>query len=87
MILQIAWCARCRTAFTFTGTRVERTEPGRLAVRHDCGAFNELAPNGLSEDGHELYVVSRYGLSRETNYRESVRYILRRFRRGSRNAK
>jgi len=42
----------------FTGARVEREEGGKLAVRHsDCGALNEIAPNGMSEDGRELYRV------------------------------
>jgi hypothetical protein len=59
MSLQLLWCARCRTAFTFTGTRAERTPGGgKLTVRHqDCGALNELAPNGRSEDGRELWKV------------------------------
>jgi hypothetical protein len=58
MPLQILWCARCSTAFTFTGARVERTQGGKLTVRHqDCGALNELAPNGTSEDGDELWKV------------------------------
>jgi hypothetical protein len=56
--LQILWCARCRTAFTFTGARAERAAGGKLAVRHlDCGALNELAPNGTSEYGGELWKV------------------------------
>jgi hypothetical protein len=54
--VQILLCARCRTAFTFTGARVERTEAGKLAVRHqDCAALNELASNGMTEGGRELY--------------------------------
>ena len=58
MPLQILWCARCHTAFTFTGARVERTVGGKLAARHtDCGAVNELAPNGTSEAGYELWKV------------------------------
>lgn len=56
--VQILWCAHCRAAFTFTGARVEQTPSGRFAIRHhDCGALNELAPNGTSEDGHELWKV------------------------------
>jgi hypothetical protein len=55
---QILWCARCHTVFTFTGARVERTAGGKLARRHeDCGALNELPPNGESEDGSELWKV------------------------------
>ena len=57
MPLQLLWCARCRTAFTFTGARVERARGGKLAIRHECGALNELAPNGKSEDGYELWKV------------------------------
>jgi hypothetical protein len=58
MPLQILWCASCRTVFTFTGARVERTPDGRLAVRHqDCGALNEIVPYGTSEDRRELYKV------------------------------
>ena len=57
MPLQILWCARCRTAFTFTGARVERTGGGKLAVRHECGARNEIASNGMSEAGYELWKV------------------------------
>ena len=58
MLLQILWCARCHTAFTFTGARVERVADGKLTVRHqDCGALNEIAPYGTSEDGRELYKV------------------------------
>ena len=62
--LQILWCARCSCAFTFTGARVERTQGGKLAVRHldlECGALNELAANGRVENGHELYKVMRGG--------------------------
>ena len=30
----------------------------KLAIRHlQCGALNELAPHGVSEDGHELWKV------------------------------
>jgi hypothetical protein len=55
---QILWCAHCRTAFTFAGARVEHAQGGRLAVRHlECGAVNEIAPNGTSEDGYELWRV------------------------------
>jgi hypothetical protein len=55
---QILWCARCRTAFTFTGARVERAAAGRVAVRHqDCGALNELAPSGERERGREQWKV------------------------------
>jgi hypothetical protein len=57
MSLQFLWCARCRTAFTFTGARVERATGGKAAVRHKCGALNELAPNGTSEDGDKLWKV------------------------------
>jgi hypothetical protein len=55
---QLLWCARCRTAFIFTGARVERTEGGKLAVRHlDCGALNELALVGRDPDGNDTYRV------------------------------
>jgi hypothetical protein len=58
MPVQILWCARCNTAFTFTGARVESIAGHRLAVPHrDCGALSELAPNGTSEDGYELCKV------------------------------
>ena len=57
MPLQILWCARCRTAFTFTGARVERAAGGKPAVRHECGALNEIAPNGVTKDGQELWKV------------------------------
>jgi hypothetical protein len=58
MPLQILWCARCSTAFTFTGARVERAAGGKLAVRHeDCGALNEIEPRGKSKDGQELWKV------------------------------
>ena len=30
---------------------------GKLGFRHNCGALNELAPNGMSEDGYELWKV------------------------------
>jgi hypothetical protein len=54
----ILWCARCSTGFVFTGAHVERAEGSKLAVRHqECGAQNKLAPNGMSEDGHELWKV------------------------------
>ena len=49
---------RCSTAFVFTGARVEPAPAGKLAVRHeDCGALNELASNGMSEAGYELWKV------------------------------
>jgi hypothetical protein len=51
---QILWCARCKTGFTFTGARVERAIGGKSAIRHECGALNELAPNGVSEDSYGL---------------------------------
>jgi hypothetical protein len=55
---QILWCARCSYAFTFTGARTEHAQGGKLAVRHlDCGALNELVPNGTDEDGNELWKV------------------------------
>jgi hypothetical protein len=58
MSLQFLWCARCHTAFTFTGARVERATGGKPAVRHlECGALNELAAHGVSNDGHELWKV------------------------------
>ena len=59
MSLEILSCARCSTAFTFTGAQVARWTPGgSLGVRHqDCRALNELAPNGTSEDGRELNKV------------------------------
>jgi hypothetical protein len=57
MSLQILWCARCRTAFTFTGAHIEHAVGGKLAVRRDCGALNELAHNGTSEDSVELWKV------------------------------
>jgi hypothetical protein len=50
-LLQILWCARCNTAFTFTGARVERAAAGKLAIRHECGAINEIAPTGKTKDG------------------------------------
>jgi len=50
MILQFLWCARCSTAFTFTATRVEHAQGGKIAIRRlECGALNEIAPNGMSE--------------------------------------
>ena len=56
MPLQLLWCARCKTAFTFTGARVEHAVSGKLAVRHeDCGALNEIAVKGETEDGRDLY--------------------------------
>jgi hypothetical protein len=56
--LQIVWCARCHTAFTFAGPRFERAAGGKLTVRHqDCGALNKIAQNGMSEDGYELWKV------------------------------
>jgi hypothetical protein len=55
--LQILWCARCGTAFTFTGARVERTVGGKLAVRHECGALNEIAVKGKTDEGHDLHRV------------------------------
>ena len=58
MTLQFFWCARCHTAFTFTGPHFERAVDGKLAVRHkDCGALNELARSGATEQGHELWKV------------------------------
>jgi hypothetical protein len=52
MSLQLLCCALCRTAFTSTGARVERTRRGWLAVRHqDCGALRELAPNAYGHAG------------------------------------
>jgi hypothetical protein len=58
MILQFLWCARCSTAFTFTGTRVEHAQGGKTAIRRlECSALNEIAPNGMSEGGYELYRV------------------------------
>jgi len=56
-LLQILWCARCNTAFTFTGARVERAAAGKLAIRHECGAINEIAPTGKTKDGRELFKV------------------------------
>jgi hypothetical protein len=51
-------CARCGEFFTFVGGRVEQVAGGKLVVRHlECGAPNELAPNGMSADGHELWKV------------------------------
>jgi hypothetical protein len=55
--VQLLWCQRCRTAFTFTGARTEHATGGKLAVRHECGALNEIAPNGMSEAGYELWKV------------------------------
>lgn len=55
MSLQLLWCPE---AFTFTGARAERTADGKLIVHHlVCGALNEIAPNGMSDDGHELWKV------------------------------
>jgi hypothetical protein len=53
--VQILWCARCCTGFTFTGARVEHAAGGKLAIRHECGAVNEIAPMGKTEDGRELW--------------------------------
>jgi hypothetical protein len=55
--LQILWCASCHSGFTFTGARVERTAGGKLALRHECGAVNEIAANGKTEDGRALWKV------------------------------
>jgi hypothetical protein len=56
--VQLLWCARCRVPITFIGAHAERTEGGKLAIRHlDCGALNELRPNGISDDGHKLWKV------------------------------
>jgi hypothetical protein len=41
--VQILWCARCHTAFTFTGARVEHAAGGKPGIRHEYGALNELA--------------------------------------------
>jgi hypothetical protein len=57
MPLQVLWCACCHTAFTFTGARTKRTAGGKLAIRHECGALNQIVPYGMSEDGRELYKV------------------------------
>jgi hypothetical protein len=43
-----------------SGTSLNAKSAGccKLAIRHlQCGAFNELAPHGVSEDGHELWKV------------------------------
>jgi hypothetical protein len=56
--VQLLWCHRCSTAFVFTGARFEHAVGGKPAIRHeDCGALNEIAPNGMSEDGFELWKV------------------------------
>jgi hypothetical protein len=55
---QILWCARCQTAFIFSGTPVERAVSGKLAVRHtDCEGLNEIQPRGVTDEGDGLYVV------------------------------
>jgi hypothetical protein len=45
------------TAFAFTGARVERAANRKLAVRHKCGALNEIAVKGETEEGHDLNTV------------------------------
>jgi hypothetical protein len=54
---QFLWCARCHTAFTFNGPHFERAAGGKPAIRHDCGALNEVKPHGMSEAGYELWKV------------------------------
>ena len=58
MSLQFLWCARCRTAFTFTGAGVDQAAGATLAVRQlDCGALNEIVVAGETEEGDDFYRV------------------------------
>jgi len=57
MPLQILWCTRCSDRLPFTGARVERAAGSKLAVRHECGALNEIAVKGETQEGQDLYRV------------------------------
>lgn len=57
MSIQILWCARCRTAFQFTGKLIEHTDRDRLAIRHECDALNEIAVLGETQEDYDLYRV------------------------------
>ena len=48
------------TLVAMSGTSLNAKSAGccKLAIRHlQCGVLNELAPNGMSEGGYELWKV------------------------------
>jgi hypothetical protein len=50
--------ARCHNGFMSIGGRVERLAGGKLGIVHlDCGALNEIAPNGRDPEARELWRV------------------------------